>query len=602
MIAPGTILLHDTLTPGGRSLLFTAPAEIVTARTAADIAPALARIADAGADGLWAAGYLAYELGYALEERLRPLLDRPRDLPLVWFGLYAPPVSLDAQEAGILVDGLAGGQAGRAAGITHDIDFALYEQAFERVRALIAAGDAYQVNLTMRARFTLEGNAAALYRDLVGKQRVPFGALIATGEHTILSSSPELFVENQGGALRARPMKGTLARGRTLSEDQGQRQALAADPKNRAENLMIVDLLRNDLGRIATIGSVRVPALFSVETYRSLHQMTSEITATLKPGLGVDAVIANLFPCGSITGAPKLRAMEIIHELEATPRGLYTGAIGVIEPNGDFRFNVAIRTAVIDKEGRGEIGMGGGIVADSTAREEYDEAMLKLKFFTAQAEPVALIETLLWERGSGYALLDRHLSRLLDSARYFAIDTSRAAVSGALNEAAAGFAEPRMRVRLVLAESGALSVTAVPLPAPSPGPMRFMLAEKRLDSASPLLFHKTTNRAFYDAPRVAAAERHGVDEVVFRNERDELTEGSITSLFIERDGLLFTPALSSGLLPGTLRAELIATGAAHEAVLFVDDLAAADAIYLGNSVRGLMTAVWVQPAPAGRET
>jgi para-aminobenzoate synthetase/4-amino-4-deoxychorismate lyase len=357
---------------------------------------------------------------------------------------------------------------------------------------------------------------------------------------------------------------------------------------------MIVDLLRNDLGRIAEIGSVHVEKLFEVETFRTLHQMTSTITAKLKPGLGFPDIIANLFPCGSITGAPKIRAMEIIHELEGEKRGVYTGSIGYLAPTGDFSFNVAIRTAVIDSAGRGEIGIGGGIVADSVAEDEFAEAQLKLKFFTDPSDPVALIETILWERGKGFWLLPHHLDRLDHSARYFAINLPESAALQALETAAQNFEANRMRVRLLLHERDGLSISATPLPDnATPETFRFTIAPEPMDSKNIFLAHKTTRRSFYDEPRKAAVARHGVDEVVFLNERGELTEGSITSLFIERDGILLTPGLDAGLLPGTLRAQLLADGKAREATLTLDDLRAADAIFLGNGVRGLMVAHWL---------
>ncbi|MEO8686220.1 MAG: aminodeoxychorismate synthase component I, partial [Devosia sp.] len=534
--------------------------------------------------------YLAYELGFLFEERLLPRLPAHSDTPLLWMGLYDTPRQLTAAEVEIWLASISG-PAGRATNIKPRLDLQAYTKAFERVKALIEAGDTYQVNLTFKADFTLEGDAVALYRDLVRQQPVAYGALIATGTHTILSRSPELFVENRSGALVARPMKGTLARGRTLAEDQAGRLALAQDEKNRAENLMIVDLLRNDLGRIAEIGSVEVTDLFTVETYRTLHTMTSGITATLKAGLGPGDILANLFPCGSITGAPKLRAMEIIAELESGHRGLYTGSIGHIAPGGDLTFNVAIRTAVIDSADRGEIGIGGGIVADSQAGDEYQEALLKMAFFANPAAPVCLIETMLWQPDTGYHLLDRHLARLATSAQYFRLHFDAGKISGMLAEQTQIFTAP-MRVRLTLHETEGPALTAVLLP-PNPDVFRFAIAPERLDSRSLWLAHKTTNRAFYDEPRQRAHAALGVDEVVFLNENNELTEGSITNLFVERDGMLLTPPLSAGLLPGTLRAELIDSGRAIEHSLTLADLET-PAIFLGNSVRGLIPARWIK--------
>lgn len=587
MITPGTVLLHDNLNPDGQNLLFQNPREVLVAHTAAEARQALERIAGAGQRGLWAAGYLAYELGLVFEERLAGLLPERSNTPLIWFGLYQAPQRLTGPEVSAL---FADAPEGRATGLTPSWTLEQYLPAFERVKALIAAGDTYQVNLTLRARFTLEGHAEGLYRTLAQSQPVAYGAYVHAGDHHILSRSPELFVSGEGDRLKARPMKGTLKRGLSSAEDQAGRAALAADPKNRAENLMIVDLLRNDLGRIAEIGSVRVTDLFTVETYRSLHTMTSGIEALKRPDVGIAEVLENLFPCGSVTGAPKVRAMEIINDVEAAPRGLYTGSIGYVAPSGDFSFNVAIRTAVIDRHGQGEIGVGGGIVADSVGSDEYAEALLKLSFLADPAPPVTLIETFKWTPEDSYVLLDRHLDRLVGSAAYFALPVTRESAGAYLAAKAVDWTGP-MRVRLTLSDAG-LDLSAVPLP-PTPEKFRFAIAEEILDSGSLWLAHKTTNRAFYDGPRQRAHDLRGLDELVFTNERGELTEGSFTNLFVEREGRLLTPPLSSGLLPGTLRAELIAQGKAEERVLTLADLRAAEAIWLGNSVRGLIRAEWV---------
>lgn len=592
MLTPHSVLLHDNLKANGRNLLFTAPREIVVAHDATRARTALERLAAAGEEGLWAAGFCAYELGMVFEERLEPLLADRVDVPLLWFGLYEAPQELSAAEVSAL---LATAGDGEATNVAPMQDFAAYAQAFDAAKALIAAGDIYQVNLTLKAQFALEGDALGLYRRLAESQKVAYGAYIDTGTHKILSRSPELFVSGEGDVLRARPMKGTLKRGRTIAEDFIGRAALAADEKNRAENLMIVDLLRNDLGRIAEMGSVKVTDLFTVETYRSLHTMVSGIEARKRADVGLTEILENLFPCGSITGAPKLRAMEIIHALEAGPRGVYTGSIGYIAPDGDFAFNVAIRTAVIDAAGRGEIGIGGGIVADSEAEAEYEEALLKLNFLSQPAEAVTLIETLKWTPDEGFWLLERHFQRMADSAAYFNLPFDRAALAEILERAAGEWTGP-MRVRLTLGETGP-NLTAVPLPA-NPDVFRFVIAPEKLDSSSLWLAHKTTKRDFYDRPRQEAQKLWPVDEVVFLNERDELAEGSITNLFVEKDGVLLTPPLSSGLLPGTLRAELLANGRARETVLFLADLASADAIWLGNSVRGLIRAELFEPKDA----
>jgi len=586
MFTPGTVLLHDNLNPNGQSRLFVEPREVLCAYDAASARVALGRIAEAEKEGLWAAGYLAYELGFLFEERLAKHLPQRSETPLLWFGLYDAPKEFS---------GVPDGLDGSAANLAPEISFADYASAFARVKDYIAAGDTYQVNLTFKAGFQLNGGPLGLYRRLAQSQKTAYGAYIHAGDHHVLSRSPELFVSGTGNRLFARPMKGTMPRAPLAAEDARDRAALARDEKNRAENLMIVDLLRNDLGRIAEIGSVEVTDLFTVETYSTLHTMTSGISATRRPDVTMREILENLFPCGSITGAPKLRAMEIIREVETGPRGLYTGSIGYIAPNGDFAFNVAIRTAVIDASGRGTIGIGGGIVADSEAQSEYNEALLKLRFLSDPAPPVTLIETLKWSPEDGFVLLGRHIARLLSSAAYFGLEADGAEATTRLLAESEAWTAP-MRVRLTLSETG-IEITAVPLP-PNPEIFRFLVASETLQSNSVWLAHKTTNRAFYDQPRIRAHDEHGVDEVVFLNERGELTEGSITNLFIQRGGKLLTPALASGLLPGTLRAELIDTGKAQEAILTLADLDAAEAIFLGNSVRGLIRAELFQPERA----
>ncbi|WP_449393857.1 aminodeoxychorismate synthase component I [Devosia riboflavina] len=586
MFTSGTVLLHDNLNPHGQNRLFSEPKEVLCAYDAATAREALRRIAEAGKEGLWAAGYFAYELGFLFEERLERHLPERSETPLLWFGLYDRPKPFN---------GLPEAPDGTAENLAPATSFADYASAFERVKTYIAAGDTYQVNLTFKAQFQLSGSPLGLYRRLAQSQKTAYGAYIDAGNHVVLSRSPELFVSGTGDTLMARPMKGTLPRAPLASQDAADRAALANDEKNRAENLMIVDLLRNDLGRIAEIGSVKVTDLFTVETYSTLHTMTSGITAKRRPDVTMLEILENLFPCGSITGAPKLRAMEIIHEVEPLPRGLYTGSIGYIAPNGDFAFNVAIRTAVIDAAGHGTIGIGGGIVADSLAQSEYDEALLKLRFLSDPAPPVTLIETIKWSPAEGFVLLGRHLARLLASAAYFGLKADAAEATTRLIAESANWTAP-MRVRLTLSDTG-IEITAVPLP-PNPEKFRFIIAAETLNSTSVWLAHKTTNRAFYDSPRIAAHAALGVDEVVFLNERGELTEGSITNLFVQRDGRLLTPALSSGLLPGTLRAELIETGKAEDAILTLADLAAADAIFLGNSVRGLIRAELFQSEDA----
>jgi para-aminobenzoate synthetase/4-amino-4-deoxychorismate lyase len=587
MISTGAVLLQNSLEKDSQSFLFSKPKQVLVAYGAKEALAALNKIEELQAQGFWLAGYFSYELGYVFEERLKAFLPQRSETPLLYLGVYDAPQNLDAIAVAALFEGV---EPGVVENLKPQVSFEHYKKSFARVKEFIAAGDVYQINLTLKAGFDVLGNALGLYRRLTQSQPTAYGAYINAGDHKILSASPELFVSSRNGTLEARPMKGTMKRSPRAEDDASDRAILAQDEKNRAENLMIVDLLRNDMARISEVGTVKVTDLFTVETYRTLHTMTSGIVSRRLYGVGTLQCLQNLFPCGSITGAPKVRAMEIIHELESGARGVYTGSIGYIAPNGDFAFSVAIRTAVIDADGRGEIGVGGGIVADSVAEDEYQEALLKLQFLADPAPAVTLIETFRWTPEEGYVLRQRHIDRLLASAGYFALGVEEAEVAHFLDSNARAWTTP-MRVRLTLSAEG-LDLTAVVLP-PSPELFSFDIADERLTSSSVWVAHKTTNRAFYDDPRKQAHDERGLDELVFLNERGELTEGSFTNLFIERDGKVLTPSLSSGLLAGTLRTELLANGTAHEAVLTLADLEAADAIYLGNSVRGLIRAKWV---------
>jgi len=473
------------------------------------------------------------------------------------------------------------------------LDREAYIAAAGRVKDYIAAGDVYQINLTLKGRFDFDGDPMVLYQDLRRRQRVAHGALVVAPDFQVLSLSPELFLRIEDGKAEARPMKGTVARGASPEEDAVLRGWLRNDVKSRAENLMIVDLLRNDLGRVAEIGSVRVSDLFTVESYPTLHQMTSGITARLRADVGLAEIAHGLFPCGSITGAPKMRAMEIIRELEPEARGVYTGAVGMLAPNGDALFNVAIRTVLLDERG-GELGIGSGIVQDSDLQVEWEECLLKARFLTDEREPFQLIETLRWERGRGYYLLDHHLDRITRSAAYFGYPCDPGAVRRRLAQEAERFTdEMAMRVRLLLDDDGAVTVESRPVEIPgSDHVLTFVISEQRVESGDPFYYHKTTRRELYDGEFARLQAATGCGEVVFLNERGEVTEGSRTNLFVERDGVLLTPPLRSGLLDGTLRRDMIENPSltVEERVLTLTDLDTAERIYLGNSVRGLMQA------------
>lgn len=597
-LAEGFVLLDNSTARDAVSMLFERPLEIIRADSMPEVGAALKALTEAGRRGLHVAGFFSYELGYLLEPRLRHLLPERRPVPLLWFGLYSAPRELRGHDVQDWLNTEAIGDPVLGA-LAHTWDSVSYLERFGEVQSKIRSGDIYQLNLTFKAKFNLQGSPLALYRDVRLKQRVAHGGLVDTGDVTILSASPELFIEKRGREISTRPMKGTAPRSGTQSGDEQVRHTLATDIKSRAENLMIVDLMRNDLGRLADLGSVNVTDLFTIETFKTLHQMTSGVRATLRDGVTIENLLNAIFPPGSVTGAPKIRAMELIRHLETEPRGVYCGAIGRIAPSGDAFFNVAIRTAVIDRHGRGEIGIGSGVVADSDGAKEYAECLLKMKFLTDPVSRFELIETMLYEPEKGIWLFDEHMQRLSASAAYFGFAFDETAVRAAANTAVAD-AQVRLRVRMLLDEDGQVTVTTAPQPAqPDDAVMHYVVSDTRLNSANMYLYHKTTRRELYDTEWKHFNETLGADEVIYLNELGELAEGSRTTIFVARDGKLLTPALPSGLLPGTLRKALIQSGKAFESALTIDDLNTAAEVYLGNSVRGLTRAKPLVPRLAG---
>ena len=502
-------------------------------------------------------------------------------LPLLWFARFARVETLDAPAVDALLDA---GPAAVAPAIP-TIDRPAYDIMLARIAELIAAGDIYQANATFPADVATSGHPLAIFRRLRAAQAAPYAALVHTGERWILSLSPEMFFTLEGRTLTTRPMKGTAPRGPTAADDDRAAAFLAADPKNRAENLMIVDLLRNDLSRVAEPGSVAVPTLFEIERYPTVLQMTSTVTALARPEVDAVDVLAALFPCGSVTGAPKLRAMQVIAEVEAAPRGVYTGSIGWLGANGDAGFNVAIRTLVMQPDGGARLGLGAGIVADSTVDEEWAETLGKAAFLTRRTGPVDLIETMRCEGGT-IAHRALHLDRLIASAAFLGHRVERAAVESALSTALHSHDEggEGYRIRLLVSATGAIAVQASPLPPAPSETVAVTLAPLPVAPSDWRLRHKSTDRAFYDDARRAAA----TFEVVFVRPDGFLTEGSFTNVFVERDGRLLTPPLAHGLLPGILRAALIANGRAIETPLTAADLS--EGFLIGNVSRGLLRA------------
>jgi para-aminobenzoate synthetase/4-amino-4-deoxychorismate lyase len=560
--------------------VYARPVRVISAESAADVPAALAALDAARSAGSWLAGYFSYELTYVLEPRLASLLPPDRRVPLLWFGVFAsPPRRHRGTEF----------WRNRGRAWAGPLEFAWsaddYRRRFDVVAEHLACGDLYQANLSLRAHCRVLGGGAALFAQMRGQSRARYAAYVHDESREILSFSPELFFRTSpDGSIELEPMKGTAARAGSPVEDAAARARLAGSAKDRAENVMIVDVIRNDVGRLCIPGSVRVPALCRVDAYPTVFQMVSSVRGSLRPGADVASLLRALFPCASVTGAPKIRAIEILNSLEEGPRGAYCGAIGAFAPDGSASFNVAIRTLTL-RSGRAELGLGGGVVADSEAEREYAECRLKAEFYSAGRRPIAPFETL---RVAGGTVLRRarHVARLSATAAELGLTLDRAQLDAALDTAAAA---GEARVRAQLSESGNVTVEVTPLE-PVGESWTYVLAPRTLDSRDALRAHKTDWREIYDEARVAS----GCDEVLFLNERGELCEGSRSNVFLEIGGEMLTPAAASGLLPGCLRAELLDTGACREAVLTLADLDRASAVWFGNSLRGLVRA---RPAP-----
>jgi para-aminobenzoate synthetase/4-amino-4-deoxychorismate lyase len=537
---------------------------------------------------------LDYELGYWLEPAAAIAAPRIERAPLEAFvfeqAQWLARADFDAQLQ-TWVATLPGEQAHAGiAELRFGLDGDAYRHAIERILAYIYSGDTYQVNFTWPMHFQCYGHPLALYAALRARQPVEHGAYIACGDRHVLSLSPELFLQRHGTRLTSKPMKGTAPRGSDETEDRALAEALHCSLKNRAENVMIVDLIRNDLGRLAKPGSVKVESLFSIEKYPTVHQMVSTVSADVG-GASLYAILRALFPCGSITGAPKIRAMQIAQELESGPRGLYTGSIAHLQPDGDFSFSVAIRTLELDAQARGRLGIGGGIVADSQPEHEYRECLDKARFLTALPAGFELIETLLLSAGEArsFPLLARHLARLRGSAAYFGFAYSETAVVDALQQYArrADGKRPH-RVRLTLAKSGTPTITMAPLVDFKQAPA-VAFSTAITDSTSLFLRHKTTVRPLYERSLRSLPEGSDIFDLLFFNERGELTEGARSNVYLVRNGRWFTPPLSCGALGGVMRADVLARAEpeVEERVLYREDVLQADEIYLSNALRGL---------------
>ncbi|MBE7435636.1 MAG: aminodeoxychorismate synthase component I [Anaerolineales bacterium] len=553
-------------------LKFSRPRQVIVTGKLEDVRKGLREVERLVDEKGWtAAGFVSYDAAPAFDPALKVIPSQ--GFPLLWFGLYDELQELQNfevfQDFGIL-----------SPTTWHpDTEKEAYNTAIQNIKGHIAEGRTYQVNYSMRLSADFHDDPLRLFAHLAHSQN-KYAAFLDIGDWAICSASHELFFDLDGEDITGRPMKGTAVRGRTNEEDKNISNWLRASIKNRAENVMIVDMIRNDIGRIAKIGSVHVPELFTIEKYPTLFQMTSTVKAKIHAS--VTEIFSALFPCASITGAPKVSTMEIIADLETSSRKIYCGSIGYIAPNRKARFNVAIRTALVDKqESKAEYGVGGGIVWDSTPADEYDEALLKARVLTDPPQKeFCLFETMLWTPEDGYYLLDRHIARILDSAEYFsfAAEDPGKKIRQFLIGLSSGLDAPQ-RVKVFLNSKGEVSGEARGFQ-PSDKIFKVCLAGGPVNSNDRFLFHKTTNREPYERAAVA-----GFDDVLLFNEKGELTEFTIGNLVVQMAGNLFTPPVECGLLGGTFRAELIARGEVKERVLRVQDLAGCEAVFLVNSLR-----------------
>lgn len=573
MHSPGSneIVLHSA--EDSRWLQFRRPLHVYQTAALTEVLPLLERVeAQVEREGLWAAGFLAYEAAPAFDSAL-PVRPAVADFPLLWFGLYPPPRTVELEAAPA--------PAGPALAWEPAVTPQRYGEAIAAIKEAIAAGQTYQVNYTYRLHAPFAGDPWHAFLELVAAQEPGYGAYLDIGRFVICSASPELFVRREGEQVTARPMKGTAPRRASWEEDCRQRDWLQQSEKERAENVMIVDMIRNDLGRVARPGSVTVPQLFTVERYPTVWQMTSTVTA--RTDVSHSRLLQAMFPCASITGAPKRSTMGIIAALESEPRQIYTGSIGYMAPGRRLQLNVAIRTMLVDREsGRAEYGVGGGIVWDSTAAAEWEETAHKARVLAVRRPPFQLLETMRWQPGAGYFLLDEHLQRLQRSASYFGYPFGEKGIRNTLASRAAAFPNTVQRVRLLLDRAGEVAVEASEYE-PDMAPRRVCLAPQPIDRDDPFLYHKTTHRARYES---ALAACPGYDDVLLWNEDGELTEATRANIVVELEGERLTPPVSSGLLPGVYRGWLLREGQVREQVVRIADLKRCAGLWLVNALRG----------------
>lgn len=533
--------------------------------------------------GFWLCGCLSYEFGYHLEPALYSLREKT-SLPLAWLGICKKPLIIKREFYRTFPKDKVSSYT--LTNIRPNISRKEYYSGIKNIKGFIEKGLTYETNFTFKIKFDFKGDTLGLYLDLRNAQPTSYMAMVNTERERIISFSPELFFRRRGDQIITRPMKGTISRGVSVEDDKDKLRELKESVKIKAENLMITDLLRNDIGRFCE--RVSAPDIFNTERHRTLYQMTSTVEGKLKGRFELKEAFSALFPSGSVTGAPKIKTMEIIKRIEKEPRGIYTGAIGFISPLKKSCFNVAIRTVII-KDGKGELGIGGGIVYDSSPANEYEEALLKGRFLTKGLAHFSLIETMLWEEKKGYFLSELHLKRLKDSCAYFSIPLDIAGLKSKLKALEKDMKVGRWKVRLLAGLDGWLETQKFLLKGDFNPPVRIRISRKRINPRDIFLYHKTTNRELYDNERKVACGE-GFFDVLFMNEDKQITEGAITNIFALKKKKLYTPPVACGLLGGVLREMLITSGRAKEKILYLEDIKDADKLYVGNSVMGLLEA------------
>lgn len=569
------------------SFVFTNPKKTITAKNYSDIDDCLSEIQGGIDEGYYAVGFYAYEVGYHLIEKLNDRRKKNSESPLIEVVLFSNRYSVNDVEVDSILKELSGNEYG---GIKHpklNMEKEEYLDSLNKIHQHIVDGNTYQINYTLKFKFDFLGNPSAFYSALRQRQKVGYGAYLHFPSLDVLSRSPELYFRKDGDNLMTKPMKGTITRGKTKDEDLDNINTLSSDAKSKAENIMIVDLLRNDMSRVCKSGSVKVKDIFEVQTFSTLHQMISTVEAKVENNISITHLLKNLFPCGSITGAPKISSMEIINDLEKEERGVYTGAIGYISPDNDMCFNVPIRSICLDKSGKGEMGIGSGVVYDSDPVAEYEECLLKSKFLIDCVKKYNLFESILFDKQ--ICDIDSHLIRLSLSAKHLGFEYDKQKCIELINNASTNL-HGKHKIRLTLSRDGTANVEAIPIaPEDSNQPKKITISPVNVNSKNYLLHHKTAERNLYDNT-YAIYKNLGFYDVVFANEKKQITECTFNNIFIVKNGIWKTPKLSCGLLAGTQRQRLInlSNNNVQEDILYLSDLKEADNVYLTNAIRGIV--------------